>query len=1090
MKKLIITLILTAMLFSMVGVQSVGAADNSATLDVYSTGGGYLVMAEGSALAGKDLMFYAASFDTQNRMVGVESEEATVENGKIWANFAINAQKANYFDSIATTKFLLWDETTASPLTEVKTNSAATPVATVDAAASSAVFASSATDGHWPEAAVDGNVETYWEAYTEGASTATDQGCFKQRYIVDLGAEYPVNSIEYLPADEESAKMFDIFVTNDSQFVFSNVKYICAVSETAVSTTEATVFPVKDAGSYRYVVVEKIFGNGSLAIKDLKVNVPSEFYDVRVDRQNYLTDNVYGYRTANGKTASAFAYNVLGGKQISQTTYDAISLAIPLNNVSPVSHIALESGDTGTGENQFDFRSNFKILGLEAGECTLSGGQPVFDLADADVLVTQEGIAGHPTYGFSGLIIYDVPQQFTSKQYEYIVFYKDTKYNDKLQLRMNSVYVYNYQQAEEYDSVTDAASDSMVYTITNSTDHAGLNAVDNDPTTYYESGSATDAKRNSLVVDLGASYPIASIDYLPMNNDTAASNYSIYVSNDPQFAAKELVHSQGATVADKANATNYVVVGDTPYRYVLVEKETGKLGVAEINVNVPSEYYADAVGINRANFEIKNRGTKVWRSAMPNAVKAQVGQLNGENTLQTYVHTWNNLSETSTDTMYLYYDLGEGGAKVDTIAFADCASDAEPANLARRSDFKVVLSNNADLSNSVTVYTQNGIAGGNDGSKDSGLVLYHVPEVYKNNNYRYVGIYKDTKSYVNAAWSLRLGYGIMDIYTAKPKQVEYDSVTDAASDSMVYTITNSTGHAGAYAVDNDPATYYESGSATDAKRNNLVVDLGASYPIASIDYLPMNDDTAASNYSIYVSNDPQFATKELVHSQGATVADKTNATNYPMYDETPYRYVLVENETGKLGIAEINVNVPSEYYADAAGVSRANFEIKNRGTKVWRSKTSTLSNAQVGQLNGENTLQTYEHFWNELTSDSTEVLFMYYDLGASGAKVDTIAYADYASGTDASNLARRSNFKVILSNNVDLSNGVTIYTQTGVAGGNDGSKDSGIVLYHVPEAYKNTNYRYVGIYKDATEYINASWRLKLGYGIMDIYTQK
>ncbi len=401
----------------------------------------------------------------------------------------------------------------------------------------------------------------------------------------------------------------------------------------------------------------------------------------------------------------------------------------------------------------------------------------------------------------------------------------------------------------------------------------------------------------------------------------------------------------------------------------------------------------------------------------------------------------------------------------------------------------MILSNNADLSNGVTIYTQEGVAGGNDNSADSGLVLYHVPEIYKNTNYRYVGIYKDTVSFINSQWRLKLSYGIMDIYV---RTAAYGPLTDAASDSMVYTITNSTGHAGAYAVDNDPATYYESGSATDAKRNNLVVDLGASYPIASIGYLPMNNDTAAANYSIYVSNDPQFATKTLVHSQGATVADKVNATTYKLFDENTYRYVLVEKTagTGKLGVAEINVNVPVEYYADAAGVNRANLEIKNRGVKVWRSAAPGLSNAQVGQLNEENTLQTYEHYWNSLTEDSTEAIYMYYDLGAEGAKVDTIAFADYAAGTDASNLARRSDFKVILSNNADLSNGVTVYVQEGVAGGNDNSADSGLVLYHVPEAYKNTNYRYVGIYKDTVSFINNQWRLKLSYGIMDIYTQK
>ena len=75
MKKLIITLILTSMLFGIFSVQGVSAADDKATLDIYSTNSGYLVMAEGAAIEGKDLIFYAGSFDEAGRLVGLESSE-------------------------------------------------------------------------------------------------------------------------------------------------------------------------------------------------------------------------------------------------------------------------------------------------------------------------------------------------------------------------------------------------------------------------------------------------------------------------------------------------------------------------------------------------------------------------------------------------------------------------------------------------------------------------------------------------------------------------------------------------------------------------------------------------------------------------------------------------------------------------------------------------------------------------------------------------------------------------------------------------------------------------------------------------------
>ena len=660
------------------------------------------------------------------------------------------------------------------PIITEQTNDAPKSADSVDMAAVSAVFASSANDGHLPEAAVDNDEETYWEAYTEGASTDTGASCYRQRFIVDLGEEYPVQSIEYLPANEDAAKMFDIYVSNNPHFLPEDVTYIHRKTNIAVPTTCATTYTVNDGKSYRYVVAEKTFGHGPLAIKDLKVNVPSCICGESSTKQNYLSENAYGYRTHNGKTAAPFAYSVLGGKAITQTAYDSISLVVPLSESSNVTHIAIESGDMGTGANQFDFRSNFKIVGLESGECVLSGGQPVFDLADCDILTVQDGIAGLPGQGYSGLILYPVPEQFRNKAYEYIGFYKDKKYDngtqdtsdDKLQLRMNSIYIFN---CENRNLLTDAASDSMVYTITNSAGHGGFCAVDNDPATYYESGSATDAKRNNFVVDLGAEYPIESIEYLPMNDAVAASNYSIYVTNDSQFSDKMLVHGQGSIVADTVNPSTYKLEGSKPFRYVLVEKESGmgKLGIAEINVNVSTDSYGDKAGVSRANLEVRNRGSKVWRSETDTLAKAQVGQLNGENTLQTYEHYWNGLTADSKEVLYMYYDLGAGGAKIDTIAFADCAENANEPNLERRRNFKVILSNNADLSEGAVIYTQKDIAGGNDSSADSGLVLYHVPEEYQDTNYRYVGIYKDSVAYLNAGWRLKLGYSIMDIYTVK-----------------------------------------------------------------------------------------------------------------------------------------------------------------------------------------------------------------------------------------------------------------------------------------------------------------------------------
>ncbi len=748
----------------------------NAAIQVYSINGGHLTTADGEFAKDKNYVFLAADYDSKGNLLGSHMEDAKYASQKLWAAFEFNADKTTYFDDVEDRKFFLWEKESLMPVVEEQTNHTATTSDVLDIAAFSAVFASSALEENLPEAAVDGDENTYWQAYTEGASTATNESCYRQRFVVDLGAAYPVQSVEYLPSNEDAAKMFDIYVSNNPQFVPEDVVYINQKSSSPVSTSQPTTYKVNDGGSYRYVVVEKIFAYGSLGIKELKVNVPAVICDDTEIMQNYLTEDAYGYRTHNGKTAETFSYSNLGGKNITQTSYDDISLVVPLGEPSCVTHIAMESGDQGTGANQYDFRTDFKIVGLEPGECEISGGQPVFELEDCDILAVQDGIAGLPKQGYSGLILYHVPEQFQNKVYEYIGFYKDSKYNngtpddtsdDKLQLRMNNIYIFNCEKVKKSEFLTDAASDSMVYSITNSTGHSGACAVDNDPATYYESGSSTDAKRNNLVVDLGAAYPIASIDYLPMSDDTAAANFSIYVSNDPQFQNKTLVHSQGLAVADKDNMTNYKVLDSTPYRYVLVEKNpgTGKLGIAEINVNVPTDLYADKAGVSRANLEIKNRGAKVWRSATDTLVKAQVGQVNGENTLQTYEHYWNGLTADSTKNIYMYYDLGANGARVDTIAFADCALGTDVPNLSRRSNFRVILSNNADLSKGVTIYTQEGIAGGNDASADSGLVLYHVPEEYKNTKYRYVGIYKDTVEYFNSAWRLKLAYGIMDIYT-------------------------------------------------------------------------------------------------------------------------------------------------------------------------------------------------------------------------------------------------------------------------------------------------------------------------------------
>ncbi len=616
------------------------------------------------------------------------------------------------------------------------------------------------------------------------------------------------------------------------------------------------------------------------------------------------------------------------------------------------------------------------------------------------------------------------------------------------------------QNTPDLSGLTDAAAGCAAFASTWKLGFEPVNAVDGDSETFWESGNSTNEHR--FVLDLGASYVIDTIGYLPQDDEEAALGFEIYLSNDNEFLDKTSVYSQGDSAVSTTEKTYLTVDEADAFRYVVVEKPVseGSLGIAEINVYVQNageeiEHEATYHHVNNNMKGNRYGGAPAGLSANTFSCETDVGQK--------AFHTSNG------NPIYFMFDLGVA-QNIGYVTYSGSTAAEIPSenDLGHRTDFKVIGSNSSDYSNYDVLATQVGLAGNPD-SNYSGMVLYKTDEAYKNNKYRYVGIMSE----ILIGGKVRFAVNSMNIFASKAVVTLKDKV-DIAENCSAFASTYATLHAPQNAVDGNPESYWM--SANSAAMHELVVDLGQESLISVIGYLPPDDSESASGFTIYGSNDNQMVEKTvLAYQSEAAPSDKM--TYYAAPDDSVYRYISVEKESadGKLGVAELKVFVHQDYLPDTFGENNRVIHINNNLKAMRVGGSPSGMTASVFSNQDNTSMATH--------NSEGSPIYMMFDLGEP-QNVSHIAYSLKSVGTDAAQMDNRSNFMFIGSNDPNYQTYDVLVRQEGLAG-KPGVDYSGLIVYETDEQYKDTKYRYVGALAEEIY----SGRVRFSANTMNFYTR-
>jgi len=274
-------------------------------------------------------------------------------------------------------------------------------------------------------------------------------------------------------------------------------------------------------------------------------------------------------------------------------------------------------------------------------------------------------------------------------------------------------------------------------------------AVDGDVSTFYTNNTTHYGVR--FIVDLEQAYPIFAIDYAARNDGESGKNFYIYVSNDPTFDTKKLVHSQGDTLLSSGGERFSLPDSYLNYRYVMVEKAPGlgDLGISELQVLVPEASFTSSTA-TPANCLSKNRPVETSHS-----------HDNAKNLTSVYTNEFYGAAEAAGDEFYAFIDLGKP-MPLDYVAISShVPTDTDPELLGLhalyRRNFQLIASNDPNFAKENDVI----LAYEKEPISPDGLRLYPVSG--EQDYYRYVGV----RALAVGEDLIRLRLNQLDVYTKR-----------------------------------------------------------------------------------------------------------------------------------------------------------------------------------------------------------------------------------------------------------------------------------------------------------------------------------
>lgn len=589
--------------------------------------------------------------------------------------------------------------------------------------------------------ALDGDPDTAW--ISAGAYGLHDQ------FVIDLGAAFTISTIGILPASETSAQHFTVY---GAKHATDTKTSLVSVGTELTSTETMTMLDVADAGEYRYLIFDQISGQEKLGFAEIEVYTPDASPEENAQKgaarliskgKTILASNDARYNnmtTIFKKREMWLDDDPSGFDGASAGAGSPIRVMLDLGEPTALSYVAYQLAGAGAYLPE-DNCANFKVVASE----TLNGP---FNMDDFDVIAEVNGSPALDGTKSTGLMVFEVPEELRANKYRYVGFVKLVDTINRFAVSTIQVYanggggdIGGGDEELGPDDVTNVAVDKAAMAYGSAAGSAPYMAVDGDPDTAWISTGAN-GFHDQLLIDLGASYPVAALGVLPVSGDSARS-FTVYGANDAMQTDKKALLSVGTEISD-ASQMSFLPTGQSDsFRYIIIDQISGQpaLGFSEFAVYTPNEFAGEAadsgkvsiMSVGKKSF-MTNVSTSNDVANLPIATKGDRTGLTDSDPTMTYGFTGSALC-------HIFLDLG-ASVPLSHVAYQAKVPGSADYMLDNAANFLVVATNNADFkSGDYEVIGQVGTPK-LDGQNNTGLLVFPVSEAQRGKTYRYVGIVK------------------------------------------------------------------------------------------------------------------------------------------------------------------------------------------------------------------------------------------------------------------------------------------------------------------------------------------------------------
>ncbi len=248
------------------------------------------------------------------------------------------------------------------------------------------------------------------------------------RAIVDLGAQYPIRRIEYLPRKGQNGiycKDAKVYLSNDGKA--ENKTHVYSFGENTDTTKYTTVNMLLN-GTYRYIVVEKPKDTGDLAIAELKVYTYKKYTNTESDSEKVLliSKNMPAKASA-GNTSGQNITSHYVQQEYKQSLFNQgeTKCIIDLGEAYYMDYFVISSHNAWE-----EYRRNFKLA---------VSNDKNFD--SYDTVCYEIGKIAN-----DGIKVYEMPEKFKQNKYRYAAAIGMPCEDGSVRLQLNQLDIYTKEK--------------------------------------------------------------------------------------------------------------------------------------------------------------------------------------------------------------------------------------------------------------------------------------------------------------------------------------------------------------------------------------------------------------------------------------------------------------------------------------------------------------------------------------------------------------------------------------------------------------------------------------------------------------------